>query len=39
VLANKPSTSYSVKEINWLLNNANGYGYELIGNSWVKITP
>ncbi len=28
--------SYRAKEIRWLLENADDYGYELIGNSWIK---
>ena len=33
------STSFRAKEIDWLLKNADKYGYELIGNSWVLIKP
>ena len=28
--------SYRAREIRWLLGNADDYGYELIGNVWVK---
>jgi hypothetical protein len=31
----KVRTSYRAKEINWLLENAEKYGYTQIGNSWV----
>jgi hypothetical protein len=33
------STSFRAKEINWLLQNAKKYGYELQGNSWVLVQP
>lgn len=29
------SDSYRAKEINWLLQNAESYGYVRIGNSWI----
>jgi hypothetical protein len=28
--------SYRAKEIKWLLENANTYGYEIVGNNWIK---
>lgn len=28
--------SYRAKEIRWLLENADDYGYELLGNCWIK---
>ena len=31
--------SFRWKEVNWLLDNAAKYGYELVGNSWVKVIP
>ncbi len=31
--------SFRWKEVNWLLDNAGRYGYELVGNSWVKVAP
>ncbi len=38
VLAKDPK-SYRAKEIQWLLENAPKKGYELVGNSWIKIIP
>jgi len=32
-------TSYRVKELQWMLDNANKYGYELVGNSWIRKIP
>lgn len=31
--------SFRWKEVNRLPNNAARYGFELVGNSWVKIIP
>jgi hypothetical protein len=31
--------SYRAKEIRWLMKHAKDYGYVLVGNSWVKVTP
>jgi hypothetical protein len=30
---------FDCKEIRWLLKNAEDYGYEMVGNSWVLIKP
>jgi len=32
-------TSYRVKELQWMLDNASKYGYELVGNSWIRKIP
>jgi RHS repeat-associated protein len=31
--------SFRWKEVDWLLRNAEKYGYKLVENSWVKVTP
>jgi len=38
VLDNAEGT-FRWKEVNWLLDNAEKYGYKLVGNSWVKVAP
>lgn len=31
--------SFRWKEVDWLLRNAEKYGYKLVENSWVKVAP
>ncbi len=38
VLRNDVGT-FRWKEVKWLLDNAERYGYKLVGNSWVKVAP